>query len=140
MWLVQHALCEDSYIAHGKLGNAVSFPLRFDFVHRWPNPTAGAGRLVPPRSVRTLRDVGAIIHALFRRGASQGTTRREAYFVKGDRETTIHDDIEKGIWKILVGLARVRPAEFVIIKIEQSAGPGHRLPGRRFRHPQVHIR
>jgi phage tail sheath protein FI len=67
-------------------------------------------------------NVGAFMHDLFRQGAFQGTTPREAYFVKCDSETTTQSDINKGIVNILVGFAPLKPAEFVIIKIQQIAG------------------
>jgi hypothetical protein len=67
-------------------------------------------------------NVGAFMHRLFRQGAFQGTTPREAYFVKCDKETTTQNDINLGIVNILVGFAPLKPAEFVIIKIQQIAG------------------
>jgi hypothetical protein len=67
-------------------------------------------------------NVGAFMHNLFRQGAFQGRTPREAYFVKCDKETTTQNDINLGIVNILVGFAPLKPAEFVIIKIQQMAG------------------
>lgn len=67
-------------------------------------------------------NVGAFMHNLFRKGAFQGTTPREAYFVKCDSETTTQNDRDQGIVNILVGFAPLKPAEFVIIKISQIAG------------------
>lgn len=67
-------------------------------------------------------NVGAFMHNLFRQGAFQGTTPREAYFVKCDKETTTQNDINLGIVNIVVGFAPLKPAEFVIIKIQQMAG------------------
>ena len=67
-------------------------------------------------------NVGAFMHDLFRQGAFQGTTPREAYFVKCDAETTTQNDIDRGIVNILVGFAPLKPAEFVVIKIQQIAG------------------
>jgi len=69
-----------------------------------------------------LLNVGAFMHRLFRQGAFQGTTPRDAYFVKCDKETTTQADIDLGIVNILVGFAPLKPAEFVIIKIQQKAG------------------
>ena len=68
-------------------------------------------------------NLGAFMQNLFRQGAFQGISPREAYFVKCDKETTIQNDIDRGIVNILVGFAPLKPAEFVIIKIEQIAGP-----------------
>jgi phage tail sheath protein FI len=67
-------------------------------------------------------NIGAFMQSLFRQGAFQGRTPREAYFVKCDRETTTQDDINRGIVNIHVGFAPLRPAEFVVIKIQQMAG------------------
>jgi hypothetical protein len=67
-------------------------------------------------------NVGAFMQNLFRQGAFQGQTPREAYFVKCDKETTTQNDINQGIVNILVGFAPLKPAEFVIIKISQIAG------------------
>jgi phage tail sheath protein FI len=67
-------------------------------------------------------NVGAFMHNLFRQGAFQGTSPRQAYFVKCDKETTTQNDINLGIVNILVGFAPLKPAEFVIIKIQQMAG------------------
>jgi uncharacterized protein len=67
-------------------------------------------------------NVGAFMHNLFRQGAFQGSTPREAYLVKCDSETTTQNDINLGIVNILVGFAPLKPAEFVIIKIQQLAG------------------
>jgi phage tail sheath protein FI len=67
-------------------------------------------------------NVGAFMHNLFRQGAFQGRTPRDAYLVKCDAETTTQNDINLGIVNILVGFAPLRPAEFVIIKLQQLAG------------------
>lgn len=67
-------------------------------------------------------NLGAFMQSLFRQGAFQGTTPREAYFVKCDRETTTQDDINRGVVNIVVGFAPLKPAEFVIIRIQQMAG------------------
>lgn len=66
-------------------------------------------------------NVGAFMADLFRQGAFQGD-RRSAYFVKCDKDTTTQNDIDKGIVNILVGFAPLKPAEFVVIKIQQIAG------------------
>ncbi len=67
-------------------------------------------------------NVGAFMHNLFRQGAFQGTIPRDAYFVKCDKETSTQNDIDRGIVNIIVGFAPLKPAEFVIIKIQQLAG------------------
>ena len=67
-------------------------------------------------------NLGAFMQSLFRQGAFQGKSPREAYFVKCDKETTTQDDINQGIVNIVVGFAPLKPAEFVILKIQQIAG------------------
>jgi phage tail sheath protein FI len=67
-------------------------------------------------------NVGAFMQNLFRQGAFQGQSPREAYLVKCDRETTTQNDINLGIVNILVGFAPLKPAEFVVIRIQQLAG------------------
>ncbi|MCP5099045.1 MAG: phage tail sheath family protein [Chloroflexi bacterium] len=64
-------------------------------------------------------NVGAFMHNLFRQGAFQGASPKEAYLVKCDKETTTQNDIDRGIVNIVVGFAPLKPAEFVIIKIQQ---------------------
>jgi hypothetical protein len=61
---------------------------------------------------------------LFRQGAFQGATPQEAYFVRCDSTTTTQADIDLGIVNILVGFAPLKPAEFVIISLQQIAGQG----------------
>ena len=67
-------------------------------------------------------NVGAFMHNLFRQGAFQGQTPKDAYFVKCDKETTTQNHIDLGIVNIVVGFAPLKPAEFVVIKIQQMAG------------------
>jgi len=67
-------------------------------------------------------NIGAFMHNLFRQGAFQGSSPRESYFVKCDAETTTQNDRNLGIVNILVGFAPLKPAEFVVIKIQQMAG------------------
>jgi len=67
-------------------------------------------------------NVGAFMQDLFRNGAFQGASPQEAYFVKCSKDTTTQQDIDRGIVNILVGFAPLKPAEFVVIKIQQIAG------------------
>ena len=67
-------------------------------------------------------NVGAFMHDLFRKGAFQGQTPKDAYLVKCDSETTTQTDINNGIVNIFVGFAPLKPAEFVILQIQQLAG------------------
>ncbi len=62
------------------------------------------------------------LHTLFEKGAFKGGTPRQAYFVKCDKDTTTDEDIANGIVNVVVGIAPVKPAEFVIVKIQQMAG------------------
>lgn len=63
--------------------------------------------------------VGTFMQRLFAQGAFQGSSPRDAFFVKCDSETTTQDDINRGIVNIVVGFAPLQPAEFVIISIQQ---------------------
>ncbi|MEV4503432.1 phage tail sheath family protein [Streptomyces klenkii] len=67
-------------------------------------------------------NIGAFMNSLFREGAFQGRTPSEAYLVKCDRENNPQNDIDRGIVHIHVGFAPLKPAEFVIIDIQQLAG------------------
>lgn len=67
-------------------------------------------------------NIGAFMQNLFRQGAFQGSSPRDAYFVKVDKETTTQNDINLGIVNIVVGFAPLKPAEFVVIKVQQIAG------------------
>ncbi len=67
-------------------------------------------------------NIGSFMHNLFRQGAFQGKSPSEAYFVKCDNETTTQDDINRGIVNIVIGFAPLKPAEFVVLKIQQIAG------------------
>lgn len=67
-------------------------------------------------------NIGSFMNGLFRLGAFQGTTPKDAYFVKCDKETNTQGDVDKGIVNIIVGFAPLKPAEFVVIKLQQIAG------------------
>lgn len=67
-------------------------------------------------------NVGVFLNGLFRQGAFQGQTPQEAYYVKCDKETTTQADRNLGIVNIEVGFAPLKPAEFVVITIQQIAG------------------
>ena len=66
--------------------------------------------------------VGSFMNNLFRQGAFQGATPQESYSVRCDSSTTTQADIDLGIVNIVVGFAPLKPAEFVIIQIQQMAG------------------
>jgi uncharacterized protein len=67
-------------------------------------------------------NVGAFMNSLFRAGAFQGRTPQDAYLVKCDKDTNPQNDIDRGIVNIQVGFAPLKPAEFVIVHIQQLAG------------------
>lgn len=67
-------------------------------------------------------NVGAFMNNLFKQGAFQGSSPKDAYLVKCDSETTTQNDINLGIVNIVVGFAPLKPAEFVFIKIQQLTG------------------
>jgi phage tail sheath protein FI len=66
--------------------------------------------------------VGTFMYDLFRQGAFAGAAAKDAYFVRCDRTTTTQSDIDRGMVNIMVGFAPLKPAEFVIVNIEQIAG------------------
>jgi uncharacterized protein len=67
-------------------------------------------------------NVGSFMHGLFTQGAFQGLKSTDAYFVRCDAETTTQDDRNKGIVNIWVGFAPLKPAEFVVLYLQQMAG------------------
>ena len=67
-------------------------------------------------------NVGAFMHNLFRQGAFQGQKPADAYFVKCDSETTTQNDINLGVVNIWVGFAPLKPAEFVVLYLQQMTG------------------
>jgi hypothetical protein len=69
-------------------------------------------------------NIGSFMTTLFRKGAFAGSTPTEAFFVKCDAETTTATDQAAGVVNVLVGFAPLRPAEFVVVQISQSAGQG----------------
>ncbi|HEY6961022.1 MAG TPA: phage tail sheath C-terminal domain-containing protein [Gaiellaceae bacterium] len=73
------------------------------------------------RNVR--READDIAFAAWRNGALVGSRPEEAFFVRCDRTTMTQDDIDNGRLVVLVGLAPVKPAEFVIFRIEQLLRP-----------------
>ena len=67
-------------------------------------------------------NVGAFMQGLFLKGAFQGSSPAQAYFVKCDAENNPQASIDLGIVNVLVGFAPLYPAEFVVIQIQQIAG------------------
>jgi phage tail sheath protein FI len=64
--------------------------------------------------------VAAFLQTLFLQGAFQGRVPQQAYFVRCDGDTTTEADQAKGIVNILVGFTPLKPAEFVVMQIQQS--------------------
>ncbi len=71
------------------------------------------------KSIR--RDVSAFLTLLWRQGALMGAAPEEAFFVQCDEETNTTEEIDAGRVVALIGIAPVKPAEFVIFRIGQSA-------------------
>ncbi len=65
--------------------------------------------------------VESFLNRLYRQGAFKGETAHEAYFVACDSSTTTADDINRGIVNVVVGFAPYKPAEFVIVTLQQLA-------------------
>jgi len=70
-----------------------------------------------PLWARVRRAAAAFLDRVWRDGALEGTTAAQAYFVKVDRTTMTQADIDSGRLVVLVGIAPVKPAEFVIIRV-----------------------
>ncbi|HEX9018924.1 MAG TPA: phage tail sheath C-terminal domain-containing protein [Anaerolineaceae bacterium] len=70
------------------------------------------------KSIR--RDISAFLTGLWRNGALMGRTPEEAFFVKCDQETNPPDVIDAGMVVTMIGIAPVKPAEFIIFRISQS--------------------
>lgn len=64
-------------------------------------------------------NVNAFMQRLFRAGAFKGVTAQEAFFVACDASTTPQSDIDLGIVNVVVGFAPLKPAEFVVISLQQ---------------------
>ena len=73
---------------------------------------------------RVRRDVSAFLLGVWRDGALFGASPDQAFFVKCDEETNPPDVRDRGQLIIEVGLAPVKPAEFVIFRFSQFAGGG----------------
>ncbi len=72
------------------------------------------------KSIR--RDVSAFLTLIWRQGALLGRTPEEAFFVQCDEETNPPEVIDSGQVVTVIGIAPVKPAEFVIFRIGQGAG------------------
>ncbi len=68
------------------------------------------------------RDVTAFLIRLWRDGALMGATSQQAFFVKCDAETNPQENVDAGIVTTVIGMAPVKPAEFVVFRISQYVG------------------
>ncbi len=71
---------------------------------------------------RVRQTITQFLTRVWKDGALMGTTPEEAFFVKCDRTTMTQDDIDNGRLIVMIGVAPVKPAEFVIFRIAQWAG------------------
>jgi hypothetical protein len=71
---------------------------------------------------RVRQTITQFLTRVWKDGALMGTTPEEAFFVKCDRTTMTQDDIDNGRLIVLIGVAPVKPAEFVIFRIAQWTG------------------
>ena len=68
-------------------------------------------------------NIGGFMNAIFRAGGFQGRTADEAYFVRCNLgDTMTQADIDRGQVIVIVGFAPLKPAEFVIVRIQQKVG------------------
>ena len=72
--------------------------------------------------VRIQRTIEVFLTGLWRGGSLAGTTPDEAFFVNVGRSTMSQDDIDNGRLICVIGVAPVKPAEFVIFRITQKTG------------------
>jgi phage tail sheath protein FI len=70
-----------------------------------------------PLWAKVRRAIANFLKALWRDGALEGRVPEEAFFVKCDRTTMTQTDIDNGRLICVVGVAAVKPAEFVIVRI-----------------------
>jgi phage tail sheath protein FI len=68
---------------------------------------------------RVRQDAGNVLTVLWRNGELLGARPEQAFYVRCDRTTMTQNDIDNGRLIIEVGVAPVKPAEFVIIRIDQ---------------------
>lgn len=72
--------------------------------------------------VRVKRTIDVFLTGLWRNGSLAGTSTDEAFFVNVGRDTMTQDDIDNGRLICVIGVAPVKPAEFVIFRISQKTG------------------
>jgi phage tail sheath protein FI len=79
-----------------------------------------------PTWARVREEAAAVLTRLWRAGELVGATPDEAFFVRCDRTTMTQDDLDNGRLVVQIGVAVVRPAEFVILRIGEFAPPRRR--------------
>jgi hypothetical protein len=72
------------------------------------------------KSIR--RDISAFLMRMWRDGALMGASPEEAFFVQCDEETNPPESIDAGLVVAVIGIAPVKPAEFIVFRIGQHAG------------------
>jgi len=73
-----------------------------------------------PTWAKVRRSITNFLISVWRSGALMGTTQVEAFYVRCDRTTMTQDDIDNGRLICYIGIAPVKPAEFVIFRISQK--------------------
>jgi uncharacterized protein len=71
---------------------------------------------------RVKRTINAFLVRVWRDGALFGATPQEAFYVKCDSETNPAEVIDAGQLVVEIGIAPVKPAEFVVFRIAQFSG------------------
>ena len=65
------------------------------------------------------RTIDSFLHEMWKRGAFVGGAAEEAYYVKCDEETNPLEARDAGQLTLEIGVAPVRPAEFIVVRIQQ---------------------
>lgn len=73
---------------------------------------------------RLKRDITSFLLGPYRNGAFFGATQDQAFFVKCDAENNPPDQIDAGMVVVEIGICPVKPAEFVIFRVQQLATGG----------------
>ena len=66
--------------------------------------------------------ISSFMAGLWKQGALFGSSADQAFFVRCDGQTTTMVDIDSGIVNVQIGFCPVRPAEFVVVTVQQIAG------------------
>ncbi|MFC5473724.1 phage tail sheath family protein [Paraherbaspirillum soli] len=78
-----------------------------------------------PTWERVRSAVDNYLHSIWRQGGLMGSSPQEAYFVQVGKDVTMTaDDVEQGKMNVKIGMAAVRPAEFIILQFTQEVGRG----------------